>query len=595
MKLNIPTQMPGIFAAGLALCLAGQAAAMNVVEKLASKPEFSTLVTAVTEAGLVDTLARAEEVTIFAPSNSAFAKIPASKLDALLADKAALTRVLTYHVAPESIRFSQFKDGPQETFLTGETVDVEVKSYFFGYFRQVKVDGVTITQANITADNGVIHRIEEVLDPGSMPLPSIWEIANGNPDFSILASLVQQAGFARPLGSDYYNLTVFAPTNAAFEALGQETLDAVQGDVRLLRTILKNHIASGSLDSEALGSAGSVNTLLGLTLEVGPNATSATGLGVDGKPIDAANIPASNGIVHVVGEVLVPPAPQSLVDVASTRDDLTTFVTALGAADLADTFDSTAKWPAYTVFAPNNSAFASLPDGVLGDLLADPTGALAEVLKRHVVSGRLEAARLYDGQILHTLSGERLKVSIADGEVRINNALVADPDLRAENGIIHVMGDVIADDTYTIADFVDSKSYLSTLNAALEAATLKGALDNPDAKLTLFAPINYAFGKLPEGTVETLLADPFGDLTQILLYHVVDESLDSGKLIDDGSATTLQGADVEITSRTFRLWGWRIPYSIVSVNGNRVISADIKTDNGIVHLISGVLLPPSGE
>ena len=63
----------------------------------------------------------------------------------------------------------------------------------------------------------------------------------------------------------------------------------------------------------------------------------------------------------------------------------------------------------------------------------------------------------------------------------------------------------------------------------------------------------------------------------------------------DGGATTLQGADVEVTSRTFRFWGWRFPYSIVSVNGNRVIAADITTDNGVIHLITGVLLPPSGE
>ena len=104
-----------------------------------------------------------------------------------------------------------------------------------------------------------------------------------------------------------------------------------------------------------------------------------------------------------------------------------------------------------------------------------------------------------------------------------------------------------------------------------------GRLDDPSAEWTLFAPINYAFDQLPDGTVEALLADPAGDLTQILLYHVVDESLDADQLVADGSATTLQGADVEVTSRTLRLWGWRFPYSIVSVNGNRVIAADITT------------------
>ena len=595
MKTHNQTMIRGLGAAALAMLLAGSAAAMNVVEKLAGRPEFSTLVTAVTEAGLVDALAEAEDVTIFAPDNHAFARIPEADLTALLADKDALTRVLLYHVSPGSTSFRQFEDGPLATLLEGESVEIGVRSYFGGWFRRVTVDDVSITRSNIEASNGIIHRINRVLDPGFEPVPTILEIAAGNPDFSILASLVQQAGFDRALGNEHYDLTVFAPTNAAFEALGEETLAAVQADKRLLREILRNHIARGTLDSDALGEAGKVRTLLGLTLEVSPNDTSATGLGVDGKPIDATNIAASNGIVHVVGAVLVPPTPQSLVDVASERDDLSTFVTAVGAAGLAPTFDSTRKWPAYTIFAPNNTAFEALPEGALASLLEDPTGALADVLKLHVVRGRLESSRLYDGQILKTLSGDRLTVTIADGEVRINSALVVEPDLLAENGVLHVMGDVITADAYTIADFVGEKRYLSTLKAALDAAGLTGALDDAEAELTLFAPLNYAFNRLPEGTVETLLEDPAGDLTDILLYHVAAGILDAGQLVEDGGATTLQGGTVEVDSRTLRFWGWRFPYSIVTVNGNRVISADITTDNGIVHLITGVLLPPSGE
>lgn len=594
MKTTIPIKMPGFLAAGLAICLAGSAAAMNVVEKLASRPEFSTLVTAVTEAGLVDALAEAQDVTIFAPSNSAFAKIPEADLNAILADKDALTRLLTYHVAPERISFRNFENGPLPTLLPDASVDITVQSYWGGWFRQVKVDDVAITRSNITASNGIIHRIGSVLDPGYMPTPTILEIAADNPDFSILADLVEEAGLARALGNERYNLTVFAPTNAAFEALGEDTLAAVTADRKLLRNILRNHIARGSLDSGTLGEAGSVRTLLGLNLGIGPNEDSATGLGIDGKPIDAADINASNGIVHVVGAVLVPPTPQSLVDVAVGRDDLTTFVTAVGAAGLAPTFDSTRKWPAYTIFAPNNEAFAALPEGVLDSLLADPSGALADVLKLHVVSGRLESSRLYDGQILNSLAGKRLTVSIAEGEVRINGALVAETDLRAENGVLHVMHDVIAADPFTVADFVAGKRYLSTLNAALGAADLSGALDDPEVEFTLFAPLDSAFARLPEGTVETLLEDPSGDLTQILLYHVAGEALDARQLVADGGATTLQGSNVTVDSRTFRFWGWRLPYSIVTVNGQRVVSADIRTDNGVVHLISGVLLPPTG-
>jgi uncharacterized surface protein with fasciclin (FAS1) repeats len=488
-----------------------------------------------------------------------------------------------------------FESGPQETLLDGASVDIEVKSWFYWWFRQVKVDDATITRANISASNGIIHRINKVLDPGFERLPSIYEIAKSNPDFSILASLLEQAGFSGALDRDYYQLTAFAPTNAAFEALGAETLEAVQGDIDLLRTILKNHLAREALDSTTLAAAGSVRTLLGLDLVVAPDSSSPTGLSIDGKPIAAADIKASNGIVHVVGEVLVPPAPKSLVDVASEREDLSTFVFALGEAGLAEEFDSTEKWPAFTIFAPNNGAFAALPDGVLDALLSDPTGALADVLKLHVVRGRLASSHLYDGQVLYSLSGEKLTVSIEGSEVRINNALVAETDLRAENGIIHILNDVIASDPFTVADFVTGSRVLTTLEAALDAAMLTEVLDDPDADLTLFAPLDSAFANLPEGTLESLLADPSGALTDILKYHVVGESLTAEELTAAGTVATLLGPEVEITERSFNFWGWKFPYSIVKVNGIRVVVADVQTDNGVVHIISGVLLPPASE
>lgn len=571
-----------VFTFTTSLALAG-----TVVDELAERSEFSTLVTAVTEAGLVETLENAESVTIFAPDNTAFAAIPEDDLTALLADKEALTNVLLYHVVPGELKLADLTSGPLET-LAEAPVEIEVQRYS-RWFTRVYVDESRVRRANIGASNGVIHRINRVLDPGFEPAPSILDIAAGNPDFSILASLVEQAGFASALASDYGSFTVFAPTNAAFEALGQETLDAVQADKHLLRDILRNHILRRVNTSSDIAEAGEVRTLARFDLAITEDENSPTGLAIDGKAIAAADIEASNGIVHVVSEVLVPPTPQSLVDVAVGRDDLSTFVVAVGAAELVSTFDSTSRWPAYTIFAPNDDAFGSLPEGALDALLEDPTGALADVLKLHVVRGRYEAVHLHDGQVLRTLSGQRLTVSIGDDGVRINNALVAETDLKAENGVLHVLSDVITADAFTVADLVKEKSYLSTLEAALEAANLTDALDDPEAELTLFAPIDTAFRRLPDGTLEALLEEPEGDLTQILLYHVLGEDLSAEELIEAGSATTLQGSDVAISTRSYRFWGWR--YNITRINDARVISTDIATDNGTVHLIYGVLLP----
>jgi uncharacterized surface protein with fasciclin (FAS1) repeats len=202
----------GLLGGLAALCLAASAAADNIVEVLAGRPEFSTLVTAVTEAGLVETLANADDVTVFAPGNDAFDKIPEDVLNALLADKEALTDLLFYHVAPEKIGLREFESGPLATLLDGEAVDVDVKSFFGGRFRIVSIDEARIVRGNIRADNGMIHRISSVLDPEYEATPTILGIAAGNPDFSILAGLVDEAGFARALDSEHVDLTVFAPT-----------------------------------------------------------------------------------------------------------------------------------------------------------------------------------------------------------------------------------------------------------------------------------------------------------------------------------------------------------------------------------------------
>jgi uncharacterized surface protein with fasciclin (FAS1) repeats len=362
-----------------------------------------------------------------------------------------------------------------------------------------------------------------------------------------------------------------------------------------LRKILKNHIIRGARNSTSLVESGSAKTVLGLTLPLAEDAEAPTGFSIAGEPLVAVDIAASNGVVHVVGGVLVPPAPQSLVDIAGSREELSTFVTALDSAELASTFDTTQRWPAFTIFAPDNAAFAALPDGTLDALLADPTGALADILSLHVVAGRLEADRLRDGQILETLSGDRLTVRIADGEVTINGAPVVETNLRAQNGVIHIVGNVISQESFTVADLVASKPYLSTLLAAADAAGLSTALADTSSDLTVLAPVNRAFNSLPEGTLEALLETPEGTLRNILLNHVISGSQTAGDLVEDGSATTLLGTDLEITSQRIRFWWWLTPYRVVRVNGTRVLATNLEADNGLVHLIHGVLLPEEGD
>ena len=136
----------------------GAASAADIVDTAKAAGSFNTLVAAVQAAGLVDTLKGPGPFTVFAPTDAAFAKIPKAKLDALLKDKAALTKVLTYHVVPGKVMAADVKPGAVKT-VEGQNLTVSASG------GKVMVDKANVTKTDIAADNGVIHVIDTVIMP----------------------------------------------------------------------------------------------------------------------------------------------------------------------------------------------------------------------------------------------------------------------------------------------------------------------------------------------------------------------------------------------------------------------------------------------
>jgi uncharacterized surface protein with fasciclin (FAS1) repeats len=146
-----------LIASLLALGALSSAHAADIVDTAVAAGSFKTLVTAVQAAGLVDTLKGPGPFTVFAPTDEAFAKIPKAQLDALLKDKAALTKVLTYHVVPGKVMAKDVKPGMVKT-VQGGMVTVSTTG-------GVKVDAANVVKTDIAADNGVIHVIDTVIMP----------------------------------------------------------------------------------------------------------------------------------------------------------------------------------------------------------------------------------------------------------------------------------------------------------------------------------------------------------------------------------------------------------------------------------------------
>ena len=146
-----------VLAIALTLGMSVSAFAQDIVDVAVKAGSFKTLVTAVQAAGLVDTLKGPGPFTVFAPTDEAFAKVPKATLDALLKDKAALTKVLTYHVVPGKVMAADVKAGMVKT-VQGQELTIATTG-------GVMVDGAKVIATDVAASNGVIHVIDSVMLP----------------------------------------------------------------------------------------------------------------------------------------------------------------------------------------------------------------------------------------------------------------------------------------------------------------------------------------------------------------------------------------------------------------------------------------------
>ena len=268
---------------------------------------------------------------------------------------------------------------------------------------------------------------------------------------------------------------------------------------------------------------------------------------------------------------------QTVVDVIVNSPDHNTLEAAVIAAGLQTALSGDGP---FTVFAPTDAAFDALPEGTIDALLADPQGALTDILTYHVASGQVLSTDLSDGQVIPTLNGKNVTVTINADGVFINNAKVTVADIQADNGVVHVIDAVLLPPTVTVVDVIVNSPDHNTLEAAVVAAGLQTALSG-DGPFTVFAPTDAAFDALPEGTIDALLADPQGALTDILTYHVASGQVLSTDLSDGQVIPTLNGKNVTVT----------INADGVFINNAKVTVADIQADNGVVHVIDAVLIP----
>ena len=514
----------------------------TVVDIVVNSEDHTLLELAVLEADLAGTLSGPGPFTLFAPTDAAITALATSlgtDATGILA-LPNLADILTYHAVADSVVSGDLMEGATATTIFGADVT-------FSLMGGAMVNDANIVAADSVASNGVVHFIDAVL------------LTFGCTD-----------------------------ENAC------------------------------NYDSLALVDDGSCGDAIGTACDDmqwwTENDTTVSGCGCSGSAIAFA----------------------SIAEILTTSPDHGLLVQAADSAGLVPTLASDTV--DLTVFAPTDAAIVALVTelGISAEELLT-SDDLANILLYHVVGGSVMSDALTDGQEVPTLWGADISVSISGDTVMINQAMVTLADLVAGNGVVHVIdavlltegctnadacnfdplaltddgscilpGDTCDDENWltendtlnadcecvgediqfaTVVDIVVASPIHELLEAAVLAADLAGALSEGDS-LTVFAPTDEAIGALVtalEITAEDLLALP--NLAEILQYHVVGAVALSTDLSDGQEIPTLQGANVNITINT----------DTVMVNDAMVIVADLIADNGVVHVIDAVLLPPTPD
>ncbi len=288
-----------------------------------------------------------------------------------------------------------------------------------------------------------------------------------------------------------------------------------------------------------------------------------------------------------------PPAPNSIADFVAANEDYSSLRAALERAGLTATLDGTGN---FTVFAPNNAAFANfLNANGFGSLDAVPTPLLKNLLLNHVVSGNIMSADLTTGYV-NTLATEpssntNLSLYVNTGAgVKLNGvSSVTTPDIEVDNGIIHAVDAVIA--LPTVVTFATADPTFTNLVAALtreDQPDFVGILSvtggTPPAPFTVFAPTNQAFADLlAELGVNSLNDIDGATLTATLNTHVIPQANVRAEDLTDGPVSTL-GADLVVNAGNATL---------TDPNGRvaNIVVVNVQAVNGVVHAIDKVLLP----
>ncbi len=269
------------------------------------------------------------------------------------------------------------------------------------------------------------------------PRNDIIDTAVAAGSFNTLAAALKAADLIDALKGEG-PFTVFAPTDAAFAALPEGTVETLlkPENKATLQSVLTYHVVSGEFDAEHVLGTQFLTTLNGQRADIAMRSGEPR---IDNAKIVTTDIHTSNGIIHVIDAVILPET-KTIPQVAESAGSFGTLLAAVKAAGLAETLMGDGP---FTVFAPTDEAFAALGATVSDLLKPENRQKLADILTYHVVPGRVYASDVVELSKAKTVNGEKVKITVKDGTVMLDKATVVQTDIEAANGVIHVIDSVL--------------------------------------------------------------------------------------------------------------------------------------------------------
>lgn len=560
----------------------------NVVEIIEGAAGLSTLNSAINAAGLGPTLSGDGPFTIFAPTNDAFAALDPTTLNTIISTPSLLTALLQYHVVSGSVTSDQLTNGDVPTLLSGQSIMVNVDN-------GVVLNGTTnvVQPYDVLATNGVIHVVDEVLLPEGFVAETITQIALSNPEFSTLVSILVKPELADILAAasdPTQDLTVFAPTNTAFDnllmALGKNSVDELP--IGLLREIVLYHILGMSVESSELSDGMMVETLLAgesVTVDL------SNGVMINDSNVIAPDVLAINGVIHGIDAVLTPgyvaQTVGTIAEVIMFDPDYTILVEALQIADLLETI-STAN--DLTLFAPDNAAFIAAGITSLDGLDA---ATLTPILLYHVLGAKVLSSELpADGMAMTLSNDEYIYLGYLTSSVIINGlTTITAVDMEKSNGVVHAINRTLVPPAPNV---IEIAAAFADMGEDSEFTVLVSLLTSPDYEdigqaiadadnITVFAPTDAAFGDI-EDVLPTLTVE---QIRTVLLYHAASARVFSTDLVDGQALPMLSGETVTVNLSEA---GASLTDMSMGEDAN-IIEVNVHGSNGVIHVVDKVLIP----